>query len=195
MADSNKKIITGTGKVSFWSGLFKNGLLKNKKVWLIFGAIVVLVVGGVVYNNYHSGSNELIDPSDTTEGRTLTPYEEADRLAHVNSYEEGQKYLDDRLSESRENSAQQASIFRDKALLALNSQHLQDALMFAKNAEAFEHSRISAITVALTAEQAGDTKLALKYYKLVVERTDDYIRNVSPDDYQYYLDKINELGG
>lgn len=119
-------------------------------------------------------------------------YLEADKAATLGDYEQGQSILDVALK-NKTTDLDRSNVYGQKSILASNNLKNEDAITFAKKSEALSPTRLTAHILAQVAEQAGDKTLALKYYKLTLERTSDQQKKLSPDDFDDLQAKVAEL--
>lgn len=119
-------------------------------------------------------------------------YIEADKAANLSDYGKGQSILDDALK-IKTNDVDRSVVYGQKSTLASNNSHNYDAMTFAKKSEQLDPTLQTAYVLAQVAEQVGDKPLALKYYKLTVERADASYQHLNPDDFEYFKSKVKEL--
>lgn len=166
----------------------------RKKYTIIIFVIVMTVM---LVSAYFMFKDQIFDSSSkkkntNTSASAQGAYIEADTAASKGGYGEGQKLLDDALKNCKTDT-ERSGVYTQKATLALNNSKANQAVEFATEAEKYNPTRLTASTLALAAEIAGDKSTALKYYKLVVERITEKEREISPDDYSYYQSKVEEL--
>jgi tetratricopeptide (TPR) repeat protein len=161
----------------------------------IYISVVVIILVAVYFffkpyftddpwNNVKIPSAEVEDVS--------TKYREASKLASNGKYSEGMKVLDDLFATAKTDELK-SQIYMRKSNLASDTSRIDDALDFAKKAEDLYPTRLSAATLGRAAEAMLQPQLALKYYKLVIERTTDSERKVDPTINDDYDQKIKDL--
>ncbi len=174
--------------------------------WLQLGIIVsvltIILVAAFFFFKPQVTTPPRADSPSTAAQEAQKNFTAADKAATAGDYAKGQTILDDALSNavSQQTAASTSTtnsslsdIYLQKATLALNNLQNQDAVTFAKKAEALSPTRITATVLAQAAEQVGDKKLALQYYTLVVARTTEQEQQLAPDDFAYYQSKVKEL--
>ena len=172
----------------------KNKRFSKMKITIIVCSIAIILAAGFFFYKLRqptaskTSQNSLLTMSKSTQDK----YIEADTAAYRGGYDKGQKVLDDALN-SKTSNIDRSYVYIQKSTLAFNNSQMADAIKFALKAEELYPSRQTADVLAQTYEQSGDKVLALKYYKLVVQRTTDQEKNLLPTDYQYYKSKVEEL--
>ena len=174
--------------------------------WLQLGIIVsvltIILVAAFFFFKPQITAPPRQDSTSTAAQEAQKNFTEADKAATAGDYAKGQTILDDALSNAVSNqtatnttttNSSLSDIYLQKATLALNNLQNQDAVTFAKKAEALNPTRITATVLAQAAEQVGDKALALQYYTLVVARTTEQEQQLAPDDFAYYQSKVKEL--
>lgn len=190
------QIIVSDNKRS-WRSYFRAPRTKRGQIITLI-IVAVLVFAGTSAGLYYMQSEKQTQtPEEQTvpardPNRPLTPYEEASSLAYSGKYDEAMEGLDKKI-ESADDDTEKYNLLLAKSDVARENEKYQQALQYAREADGLNPTRQSAILVAIAAEELSDTETALEFYKKVVERTDEDTKRVIPEDFQYYLDKIEEL--
>ena len=180
---------------------------KAKRRALIIGAVVVVLgvgawlawpaIGGFFGLNQpkDDDTSQLPDIDPATERKLVIQDELVERLQSGGS-EEAQAYLDEQL-ETASTDEEKSFILINKSTVA--SGNPGQALDYAQQAEEIEATYTSASALASLYEQSGDSRNALKYYRLMLERMPENFQETNPDDYATILKKIkvheDKLGG
>jgi tetratricopeptide (TPR) repeat protein len=106
-------------------------------------------------------------------------------------YAKGQQVLDDAVKKSTDKQ-NTANLYLQKASIAVNANHLQDALQFAKKADGLAPSNTTAEMIATVAKAQGNKTLAIQWLNTAIKRLDK-----NSHGYQIVLEddqeKIQEL--
>lgn len=171
-----KSIFRGTLTVTH--RVFKKHWFKNKRNIVILVAIVGLV--GFLGWWYFSKPQTAYSPvpkSPLEKYTSVTPVQKADTLAFYGDYQGSQKLLDDEIAKTKDD-ASKSKLYNAKCLIAFNHKHYDDSLTFAQAAEKLAPSRITALYIAKSSEALHNKKLALEYYKKVIERTPQQMKDL-----------------
>jgi hypothetical protein len=171
--------------------------IHNKRLSKLQLGIVIIVVAAALVAGYFFVKYRMISPTVNKSASEISKesqdrYDKANQAVRSGDYDKGQSLLDDTLNKSTTDT-ERSGIYVQKSTLALKSSKNDQAIKFANTAEKLYPSRMSAIVLAMSAEKSGDKALALKYYKLVVERFTEQERKISPSDYEYYQSKVKEF--
>jgi hypothetical protein len=182
-----KKVMTG--------GLGNFKKLSRLDFSIIVGTIIIVVASffWFFYIRINDNSNNknpisIFNLSEESKNKIL----DAEKKANLGDYELGQATLDD-VAKSQTSNIERSYVYIKQSVLASNNARYDDAIKYAKLAEDTYQSRLSAINYARVAEKAKNRSLALKYYKLVIERTTEQEKNISIEDYEYYQSKVKEF--
>lgn len=145
---------------------------------VIVGALIILIaLGGVGYLLWHAHSKRAQTGADNMTTQKTVPgniipvpsdpidaaYQAADALQFQGKYSDAKKTMDDAISKAG-NDQDKARGYTDAATIAINQKAYQNALGYAKQADAILKTADSAALVAQSAEGAGDKTLAIEYY-------------------------------
>ncbi len=156
--------------------------------------VAVIIFTAALLSGYYIFKNQKSDNRSKTASTSKLKenYDEANNAVYSGDYSKGQDILDDALNKSTTD-VERSTIYIQKSTLALKSSKSDEAIKFANTAEKTYPSRMSAIVLAMSYEGKGDKALALKYFKLVLERFTEQERSIAPADYEYYQSKVKEL--
>lgn len=115
----------------------------------------------------------------------------AEKLANTGDVKAGTKALDDAIKNTQD-SHDKFVYYSRKATILLNDNKLDDALVAAKQAFDIEQGSVSAALVGQIAQQNGDTKTALEYYKKAVQLI-DASDPMADEDKKFYNAQISKL--
>lgn len=160
---------------------------KHGAKWLIvLAALLVLVIlaGTYAYFASHHSAPKHVNPPKTA-------YDKADEAALSGKSSQAQTILDAQLKTAT-TPTQKGAIYEQKASIAITTNDYASGLKFAQQAETLYPTRNSAYLIAESAELSGDKTTAIKYYQIVITRTDPHI-----DDYTIpqLQNKIKQLQG
>ncbi len=144
---------------------------KSRKRTYILAAVGTLLIGICAAGTYYlSSTKQAPKPAATPQ---LTPQEKTNYQALGQQIKgdssAAQKTLDDAIANAT-SPADKASFYMQKANLACATNDYTNGLTFAKKAEELKSSTATASVLALCAEKQGDTKAAISYYKLQLQR-------------------------
>lgn len=156
--------------------------------------VVVIVAAYFFFRSPNTGDvNGMTVPALTEQQKKIqTTFDDAMVLAEKGKYQDGQKALDAVLA-GLSSASNKGDLYLRKSDLASHYSYLEDAVEFAKQAEKAYPTRMTAISIASTADALGDTTTALKYYTVVISRTTELEQKNSPDDFEYYKKKVKDL--
>lgn len=159
--------------------------------------IIVLAVGlagflgwWYFYGKSTTDKRPPVTPADKYS--SVTPSQKADTMAFQGNYQGAQNLLDDEIARS-DDAVSKRELYLDKWLIAFNKKQYNDALSFAQAAEKLAPTRVTAKAVAQSSEALNNKKLALEYYKKVVERTPQSMKDVDETINVDVEAKIKEL--
>ncbi len=168
-----------------------NKRFNRLQLGIIISALTIILVATYLFFRLPLHQKTL-SPTASTAKQLQQVYINADSAASNGDYAKGQAILDEALK-SKVSDSDLSRIYIQKAVLASNNSRPGDAVAFATKAEALDPTRVSAMTLALMAEHAKDTTLALKYYRLTAERTTERDKQLSPGDFEDLQAKIKVL--
>lgn len=180
----------------------KRSIKLTKKSGLIVIILLTILIGSGVFaytktmtdKSYKAGpAGSNATESDAQEIRPNGPIEAAEVLAVNGDYAGAQQALQTELDNSTDNSYK-ASVLVSMSNLAYNAEKYKDALDFAQKSEGFSPTKSSATLIAMSAEKLNNKKLAIEYYKKVIERInpESPLKEAETQEFQGY---INALGG
>ena len=173
---------------------------KNKFIFIIAGAVVVIGVGvwlawPTISGWFGSAQSEQQGPPPIAEvdeqtKRYLAVQDEATNLTETKGKEAAREFVDEKIAAADTN--------QEKAMLLVYKSTISSdvpgaPLQYAHEADELNPSFTSASALASYYELAGDNANALKYYKLMLERSEDDFQTKYPDDYASIQKKITFL--
>lgn len=153
---------------------------KNISAKMLIAAIFTLALIGLAgYVIVSKNNSEKIKPSRPNQAQSSAQkaYAKANELSLSGKTAEAQKTLDQQLALEKDAKGQ-GRIYELKASVAFSSGDTKVGLDYATKAESLAPTRNSALLIANMADVLEDKPLAIKYYKIVITRTDSKI-----DDY------------
>jgi len=150
----------------------QNGVRRRSKMLVLSAGVIIagVITGGIIYSHVTkiAPPNQPSRPAQTAEEKT---YNSANELSLSGKPDEAQKSLDLQIQQEKDVIAE-GRLYEFKASIALDAEDNQAALGFAQKAESLAPTRNSAFLIASAAEVVGDKAQAIKYYKIVITRTD-----------------------
>lgn len=178
------------------SNNFNSTKKRPNRLWvgIIIATVIIIAIAGFLFLKYRTNlfPSSLATSIFTVSDSSKAKFAEADKATSVGDYTGAQVILDS-VAKDQTDIANRSYVYIQKSILALNDSNIEDAINFANMAETLYPSRLSAVVSAQAAEKANDKQSALKFYKLVIERTTDQEKNLSIDDYNYYESKVKEF--
>lgn len=168
--------------------------------YLLAGLILLLVAAGsTLYltrpKNVDQPPQETVTPETIYEGTQLTYTEKAQQMAYTGEYDGAQWLLQEGADNTGDDSAAKSNFYIQKVQLAFDAGRYDDALKYALEADKAQPTALTAVAVAISAENNGDKAMAAKYYQLAADRTPEDQRQSGLSEYEYYLNKAKALEG
>jgi basic membrane lipoprotein Med (substrate-binding protein (PBP1-ABC) superfamily) len=157
-----------------------NGRTSRKKVIVIIivALFAVLAVGGAAYGVWVIVSNQSKQadtPTESTQSVTQRQQELSEKISVITQTQgakKAQEQVDKEISASNDNADKSYLYIMKAGLEAYKSEFDFEAVLgYAQQAEDLNPTIETAITIADTAYHLGQKELALKYYRLYLERT------------------------
>lgn len=169
-----------------------SGNSTKRKKWLILASavLVIAVVGVLVALNQKRNVTEPARNDVANQGvHKQTATEKASAVAGAGDYAGGQKVLDETVS-STANDVAKASVYVEKAQLAMNNKKADDALTFAMKAEDLVHTRSTSRLLAEVYKIKNDKANVVKHYELTLSRYSESDKKDGAIMMQYGEDKL-----
>lgn len=149
---------------------------RSNKRKLVLGLVIVCAVvavgfGGKYLYDTSRPKSDAPTADNTSASKTATQamYDDAYKIANNESYGAAQNMLNEK-ADAVAGNYEKAEVYRNKAVLALNSSNYEDAMTAALKTEELYPTSSSAELVGLVAEQSGNKPEAIKYYNLALGR-------------------------
>ena len=173
------------------------------KKWLIISIIVFLFIVGSLSvwvfftRNSLNVTDSNIKALDLTAAKANEVTKKVEAIVTNKGPQAGQDYLNTELVKTS-NPKEQAQLYINKSALASSAMGGSDgihALEYAQKAEDLSPDAETALSVALLEEGQGNIPVAIKYYKLYLERSPKNSQSIEPseDDYDFYVARVARL--
>jgi cytoskeletal protein RodZ len=159
---------------------------------VVFGAAYLILANTVFKTAGDTSSTTKTDTENSVTPNLTDPtvYDDATQIVSEKGYAESQVWFDDKIENAPDKNTE-SNLYADRSIIATNNNEPQKAAEYALLAEQASPSALTAALVANTAYAMNDREVALKYYKLTLERTESWIGN--SDVFQEYTKRIEEL--